>query len=187
MELTRFIYQDNPAQEVDFEPVGVDNVMVNATQMAAIFGKNVQAFTRNEDTKNFITSCLKSENSRFLGIKKQEDLVVSRQKSGTWMHRILALKFAAWLDSDFEVWVYITIDKILNQSFRDERAARQKKLSAKARKEALRKELLERYPETAEYFDLEEAIKQADSEIIKSVRDQVKQLQLDLFPIPSLS
>ena len=29
------------------------------------------------------------------------------------MHRILALKFAAWLDSDFEVWVYSTIENLL--------------------------------------------------------------------------
>ena len=30
------------------------------------------------------------------------------------MHRILALKFAAWLSPSFELWVYITIDRILN-------------------------------------------------------------------------
>lgn len=37
----------------------------------------------------------------------------ARQKSGTWMHRILALKFAAWLNPDFEIWVYSTIERIL--------------------------------------------------------------------------
>lgn len=29
------------------------------------------------------------------------------------MHRILALKFAAWLNPDFEVWVYSTIENLL--------------------------------------------------------------------------
>jgi hypothetical protein len=29
------------------------------------------------------------------------------------MHRVLALKFAAWLSPDFELWVYTTIDKLL--------------------------------------------------------------------------
>ncbi len=29
------------------------------------------------------------------------------------MHRVLALKFAAWLSPDFEVWVYSTIEKLL--------------------------------------------------------------------------
>ena len=55
----------------------------------------------------------KTRNSSFLGIESEEDLYTSKQKSGTWMHRILALKFAAWLDPDFEVWVYSTIESLL--------------------------------------------------------------------------
>ena len=90
-----------------------NNVMVNATEMAKIHGREVEPFMRNESTKNFIASCLKTENCRFLGIENEEDLVVSKQKSGTLMHRVLALKFAAWLDSDFEVWVYSTIETLL--------------------------------------------------------------------------
>jgi hypothetical protein len=34
----------------------------------------------------------------FLQLKSIDDLIVSRQKSGTWMHRVLAIKFAAWLN-----------------------------------------------------------------------------------------
>ena len=29
------------------------------------------------------------------------------------MHRILAIKFAAWRSTDFEVWVYSTIEQLL--------------------------------------------------------------------------
>lgn len=29
------------------------------------------------------------------------------------MHRVLALKFAAWLSPDFELWVYSTIEHLL--------------------------------------------------------------------------
>lgn len=90
-----------------------NKVMVNATEMANIYGKQVVAFMRNEDTQNFIKECLKSENSHFLNIEKEEDLYISRQKSGTFMHRVLALKFAAWLNPRFELWVYSTIDKLL--------------------------------------------------------------------------
>lgn len=179
MQIARFIYQENPSYEVEFEPTGSDNVMVNATMMAAIFGKLPKDFLKNDDTKSFIKACLNKENSPYLGIRIESDLVKSKQRSGTWMHRILALKFAAWLDSDFEVWVYITIDRILNQAYREERDARQRKIYARARKEALKRELLEKYPETAEYFDLEDTIKQADGDILRSVKDQVKQLQLD--------
>lgn len=110
MEVVHFIYNE---KDVDFLQSGKDNVMVNATQMSKIFGKDVFQFTRIDDTKNFISACLKPQNCGLLGVKTEEDLIISKQKSGTWMHRVLALKFAAWLDSDFEVWVFSTIDKII--------------------------------------------------------------------------
>ena len=90
-----------------------NNVMVNATEMAKIFDRKVNEFMSNETTKNFIDSCLKSGNSRFINISKEEDLYRSSQKSGTYMHRVLALKFAAWLSPDFELWVYSTIEQLL--------------------------------------------------------------------------
>lgn len=96
--------------EFDFSP---SKVMVNATEMAKIYDKQVIAFLRNDDTKSFISECLKSENSHFLGVRKEEDLFVSKQKSGTWMHRVLAIKFAAWLDPAFELWIYRTIDDLM--------------------------------------------------------------------------
>lgn len=36
------------------------------------------------------------------------------------MHRVLALKFAAWLNPDFELWVYATIDDILFGSYKED-------------------------------------------------------------------
>jgi len=43
-----------------------------------------------------------------LNIESKEDLIISKQKSGTWMHRVLALNFAAWLEPAFDLWVYAT-------------------------------------------------------------------------------
>lgn len=99
-------------QLVEFDPTE-KNIMVNATQMAKIFGKLVGHFLENESTKSFMTACLNNRNSDYLHLKTESDLITSKPKSGTWMHRILALKFAAWLNPDFEVWVYMTIDFIL--------------------------------------------------------------------------
>ena len=98
-----------------------NGMMINATEMAKLFGKKVDNFTRTEQTQDFIKSCLKFANTEenktpksvLFGIKKEEDLIISSQKSGTFMHRVLALKFAAWLNSDFEVWVYSTIEQLL--------------------------------------------------------------------------
>lgn len=90
-----------------------NSMMVNATEMAKAFGAEVAHFMGNKETKLFIESCLKTRNSEFLGVKNVDDLYISRQKSGTWMHRVPALKFAAWLSPDFEVWVYSTIEKLM--------------------------------------------------------------------------
>lgn len=107
--IQKFNYQN---QEIEFNLKG-KNVMVNATEMAKLFGKQVNEFLTNSSTKLFIDACLKNGNSRYIAVQDVQDLYVSNQKSGTWMHRILALKFAAWLDPDFEVWVYFTIDELL--------------------------------------------------------------------------
>lgn len=90
-----------------------NGMMINATEMAKAFDKDLYQFTKSEDTKNFIEACNKPANAGLLGIVNESDLILSRQKSGTYMHRVLALKFAAWLSPDFELWVYSTIEKLL--------------------------------------------------------------------------
>lgn len=110
METKICVFEENP---VTFALEKNNGMMINATEMAKPFGKKVEAFMRNEDTIQFVNEALKSENSRFLGITDESDLIHSRQKNGTWMHRILALKFAAWLNPSFELWVYSTIENIL--------------------------------------------------------------------------
>jgi hypothetical protein len=187
MQITRFIYQNNPEYEVEFEPTGSDNVMVNATQMATIFGKRVDVFLKTDHAKDFIKVL---EFTPFGGNSaplKRKEILQSRGQSGTWMHRILALKFAAWLDSAFEVWVFSTIDAIINESFRLEREARLRKLSAKREMATLKQEMLSQCPAAEKYFELESIMKQADSEIKGTIRDQVRQLEMDFLPEPSLS
>ena len=118
METKICVFEEN---DITFLLSKDNGMMINATEMAKVFDKKVENFTRIESTQDFIKSCLKfsslEENktlkSVFSDIKSEEDLIISRQKSGTFMHRILALKFAAWLNPDFEVWIYTTIEKLL--------------------------------------------------------------------------
>lgn len=110
MENRIFNYNDN---NITFSLEKNNGMMINATEMAKAFGKLVKDFMANEKTKDFIAACLKPENAEQLGIKTETDIVVSRQNTGTYMNRMLALKFAAWLSPDFEVWVFYTIEKIL--------------------------------------------------------------------------
>jgi hypothetical protein len=126
--------------DVEFNFAG-NQVMVNATEMAKIFGAQVNEFLSNQKTKAFLEECLKNGNSRFLEVEKEEDLIFSRQKSGTWMHRVLALKFAAWLDLAFELWVFRTIDTVLFGRYREMEAQLKTSAERKVKMEALKREL----------------------------------------------
>lgn len=110
MKSLEFIYQDT---QIHFVLGNDKNVMVNATEMAKAFGKRIDVFLKADHVKEFI-SVLEftpyGGNSENL---KREEIIQTKGQSGTYFHRILALKFAAWLDPKFEVWVYSVIEDIL--------------------------------------------------------------------------
>ncbi len=112
---------------VEFDISGAD-VMVNATEMARIFGKRPIDFLKQEGTKAFLDELkssileFRSDSASLLNagndVFADEMIVRSDRGRGadggvTWMHRQLAIKFAAWLDPKFEVWIYRTIDQLL--------------------------------------------------------------------------
>lgn len=135
----KFIFRD---QEVDFEIRG-ENVMVNATQMAKIFEKDLFQFTKSDHAKTFINECLIPANAGLLGIENDEDLIISTQRTGTWMHRVLALKFAAWLNPAFELWVYSVIDELLFGHYKELEATLRRSAENRNRIDALREQLRE--------------------------------------------
>lgn len=110
METKICIFNENP---ITFALSKDNSMMINATEMAKVYGKQVNEFMSNQGTQEFVKEALKNGNSRFLGIEKETDLFFSRQNVGTFMHRVLALKFAAWLNPAFELWVYSTIERLL--------------------------------------------------------------------------
>lgn len=46
-------------------------------------------------------------------VLKPEEIILTKNGVGTYFHQLLALKFAAWLDPKFEVWVYTQIEEVL--------------------------------------------------------------------------
>lgn len=110
METKICVFNENP---ITFALDKDNGMMVNATEMAKPFGKKVSEFMSNESTKAFVNEALKSGDSRFLKVSSQSDLYYSTPRTGTWMHRVLAIKFAAWLNPALELWVYSTIERIL--------------------------------------------------------------------------
>jgi len=106
-----FIYQDT---EIHFLLGNEKNVMVNATEMAKAFGKEPKYFLRLEGTEKYIELLIKKANiGADVPRYNREDFIFSNNKAGTYMHRKLAIKFAAWLDLEFEDWIYDTIDDLL--------------------------------------------------------------------------
>jgi hypothetical protein len=173
---------------VEFDVSGTD-VMVNATEMGKVFGKEPYDFLKLEGTQRFIEalkrpnqqnrSDYKSERLAENGILTDEMVyrteVGGPEGGGTWMVRPLALKFAAWLDPDFEVWVYRTIDDLIFKYSR----ANNSKLMTKTQlleKRARLVTILVDNSDFREYLDNEKKIKQIDNQISKNNLSQ-----MDLF------
>jgi KilA-N domain len=177
MEVLNFVYND---QQIEFKPNGDDNIMVNATQMAKAFGKRIDFFLKSDHAKEFISVLEFTPFGVNSAPLKREEIVSTHGQNGTFMHRILALKFAAWLDPRFELWVYTKIDEILNHYYRELRNATIEKMRVENMKTAKRNELLKKYPEFADYVELEDACKSADARKAAITRSMNKQMKFDL-------
>jgi hypothetical protein len=94
-----------------------DGLMINATEMAKIFDADVQKFTRNIGTEKFVAELCRTYNctceNEFSPVGVFVKIISGGRRAGTWMDRKVALKFAAWLDPAFEIWVYSIIEELM--------------------------------------------------------------------------
>lgn len=145
-------------QPIDF--VFRDDLMINATEMASVYNKEVSEFLRLSSTKKLIEAL---ERSQIRGDRTNKSLVRSEdyaltngtikhrtadqiplviiKKGGdsggaTWIHRYLAIELASWLDIDFKIWTLSTIDHLLSNytNVRRELALRKRNLENKLNK-----------------------------------------------------
>lgn len=174
MKQEDFFYEDDNKQVVTFQ-INEQNLMVNATEMARIFDRQINHFMDTDSTRRFIEACLNSRNSGNLGVKKESDLFVSKQKSGTWMHRILALKFAAWLDPNFEVWVWRLIDQLL---FADYHALKQSVKKSGTRRSKIDKLKNDLRSTSTDFVKLEELESEEKAEARNRSRQIVTQIKI---------
>jgi hypothetical protein len=163
------------------------NLMINATHMAKIFKKQPSDFLRLEQTESFIEEAIKDENFQHFfsfgtGISPSEDrklelyrTISTGRNNGTWMHRILALKFAAWLSPAFELWVFRTIDDLLFKHARQLSANIQDTVERRKEIEKIKDELL-----TDERFMRLEQLLLEDRKA-KYVRGKVAKEQMDFY------
>lgn len=145
------------------------SIMVNATEMAKVYGKRVDVFLKTDSTKSFIDVLKFPPISVNLTPLKDSEIMITKGRTGTWMHRLLALKFAAWLDPEFEVWVYFTIDKIMFGTMREDAIVKSK---IEIEKEKLIDELLND-PKYVRLVELEGEGKKMAGKISKQQKHQL--------------
>src|SRR5690625_2941073 len=169
MKSIQFIYEDieihflvNPDQE---------NVMVNATEMAKVFGKRTDVYLKTQSTKEFISEVERTPN----GGRSDFKIVENRGHMGIYFDRRLALDFAAWLDVNFRVWVFSTLDEIMFGHYKEHWQAHTRQEAARVKMEALKeKMLLSPTPEmVASYFEAEREFNSAKNEKTRAIRNQL--------------
>lgn len=187
MKAIEFIYQD---MQIHFALHQNQNVMVNATEMAKAFNKRIDHFLKSDHAKAFIEALNKTPNSVNLSSEftpyggnsaplKLEEIIQTRGHVGTYFHPHLALKFAAWLDPAFEVWVYRTINELLFGNYNKHSEAALNKIEAEKELKILTEEL-KTTPEFEKYFQLQQIIKTSDAEKQKAIKAQINQLKMEL-------
>lgn len=174
MKSIEYIYQDT---EIHFLVYSNDkNVMVNATEMAKVYGKNTKLFLKSDHAKAFIETLKLGPNGPSLGEKLDEENIISfRGRNGIFFHRLLALKFAAWLDPSFELWVYARIEEVIFGNYKRHWDAHSRQEMARVEMDKMKLKLLSApTPEAAEaYFRAEEEMKKAKNEKGWAIRNQL--------------
>lgn len=167
-----FIYQDT---EIHFLLNNDDNVMVNATEMAKAFNKKIDNYLRLESTKLLIKEL---EKIVFVPSDVREQNIIYATNKSTYMHRILALDFAAWLDINFKIWIYQTIEKVLFGHYKEHWDAHMMQEQAKKEMVELKSKLIKNptQEDVIAYFEQERLYNQAKSIKQKAISNQYKLL-----------
>ena len=111
--VTKFDYG---GQTISFE-FADGNKMINATELARPFRKQIGHFLALQGTRDYILLLESRYRDSDIGGMAREVLRVIKggvpELQGTWMDEKLALKFAAWLSPEFELWVYDRIQELI--------------------------------------------------------------------------
>ncbi len=85
--------------------------MINATEMAKVFGKRTTNFLANDKTKELIGKLELTGKS----VNSTPKIIENRGHMGYYFNEILALDFAAWLDVGFKIWMYKEIKDLITK------------------------------------------------------------------------
>ncbi len=98
---------------------------LNATSIAAHFGKLPKDYLKTEQTQQYISALAESLSERTKILTDENQLVIVKKGNsknftqGTWLHPKLAIHFARWLNPRFAVWCDEQIEILLNGKISD--------------------------------------------------------------------
>lgn len=104
-----------------------DDILINASQMANLFGKRPAKWLELPSSKDFILTLMKirpmSKNRTLVDSRSHKGytvyyngLVITQRggsNPGTWMRQDIALEFARWLSPEFAIWCNDRIKEII--------------------------------------------------------------------------
>ena len=111
----------NQVQSFNFGNVSVsfrDDGYLNATAIAAHFGKRVPDFIKTEQNQEYINALAEHISKTTKIVLDRNQLVIVKHggnNRGTWLHPKLAIHFARWLNPKFAVWCDEQIEALLNK------------------------------------------------------------------------
>lgn len=108
-EIKIFEYKNTP---VTFQFGQGEDVMINATEMAKVFGKRPVDYLKTQSASELVNAISKVKNVTL------DDIVTvihGGSNNGTWMEETVALDFAQWLSVDFKLWCLGRIKEILTK------------------------------------------------------------------------
>lgn len=113
----------NQVQSFNFGNIAVsfrEDGYLNATQIAAHFGKLPKDYLKTEQTQQYISALAESLSERTKILTDENQIVIVKKGNsknftqGTWLHPKLAIHFARWLNPKFAVWCDEQIEILLN-------------------------------------------------------------------------
>lgn len=112
----------NQVQSFNFGNISVsfrDDGYLNATAIAAHFGKQPRDYLKTEQTQQYIAALAENLSVKTKILTKENQIVSVKRggdEQGTWLHPKLAIHFARWLDPKFAVWCDEQIEQLLSGS-----------------------------------------------------------------------
>lgn len=104
--ITVFSYEDTGIAFKAYD----GTAMVNATQMAKPFNKQVTRWLNRQSIREFLPELAKVRNCTLDDLVQ---VVKGGNNPGTWMHEDVALEFARWLSPMFAIWCNDRIKELL--------------------------------------------------------------------------